>query len=971
MLPPAIDDIVEFGPFRLHVSGRLLQADGVSVNVGSRALDLLIALVEQAGEVLSQRELIARAWPGLVVDEANVRVNIASLRKSLGDGRNGARYIVNVPGRGYSFVAPVTRTQLGSSSQEGEETWTFDPQSPSQPPAFVGERSLPEALTRLIGRDSSVSTVVELLTKHRFVSVIGPGGMGKTAVAISVAHALRDVFDGAVYYVDLSSVHDASLVPSAIASALGLRVQANDPKAGILAFLAPRRSLLVLDNCEHLIDQTAALSEWLYRSTAQTHLLATSRELLRAEGEHVHILPPLDVPPIGWGTTAADWTAFPAVQLFMDRAAASGSHEAVTDEVALLAADICRNMDGIPLAIELAAGRVPFHGVRGTAELIESRFNLLWPGRRSAPPRHQTLYAMLDWSYNLLSQTERRVLYRLSVFAGPFQLEGAQTIAAGAGLTSADATSAIASLIDKSLLSTSTIRGASYLRLLDTTRAYASEKLAESGEIHCVSHRLAGYLIEQLSRLESQNRSRPLEPALLQVGDVRTALAWAFSESGKGELATCLAALAAPHLLDLSLLDECHRWCQAALQKVGPYEGTKTHLILESSLAMSALFTRVDRGDLNATIERGLSLARKLKDHKRELELHAAQHIVMTHLGRYREAVEVGSHSAELARQVGYPEGIVMSEWMLGCAHHFAGDHASAIRHTEEGFKQAERLGTTKIDVLGFAHRTRALNVLARALWLSGAPDRAAQVARQALEESELDEQPMSMLVALTYATTVFLWRGDIAESEALVDRLIGHGIRYSYGTNAAFGIALSGEIALLRGEFRTAANKLREALDTLKVERRQNLATMLSRSLCEALLACGDIPEAQLIIDAAMERAEALHQSFEMPELLRTRAKIEIAAGRLDPCAAEAMLRRSIELAYEQGALSLVLRSTMTLGGLLATEGRTDEAHAMLAEVYSGFSEGYDTHDLRTARQLIKTWRPRASQLSGYVHVT
>nr|WP_172125485.1 winged helix-turn-helix domain-containing protein [Devosia sp. 919] len=957
-MPQVVDEIVEFGPFRLHVSGRLLQSNGASIPIGSRALDLLIALVEHAGEVLSQRELIARAWSGLVVDEANVRVNIASLRKSLGDGKNGARYIVNIPGRGYSFVAPVTRAQLESSSLESAETWTLDQGSRRQPSVSVGERSLPRALSRLIGRDSSVTTIVELLTKHRFVSIIGPGGMGKTAVAISVAHALLDVFEGGVYYVDLSSVHDASLVPSAIASALGLKVQANDPKAGILAFLAPRRSLLVLDNCEHLIDQTAALSEWLYRSTSQTHLLATSRELLRAEGEHVHILPPLDVPPIGWGTTAADWIAFPAVQLFMDRAAASGSHEAVTDEVALLAADICRNMDGIPLAIELAAGRVPFHGVRGTAELIESRFNLLWPGRRSAPPRHQTLHAMLDWSYTLLSQAERRVLYRLSVFAGPFQLAAAQAIAADAGLDDAEATSAIASLIDKSLLSPSTINGASYLRLLDTTRTYASQKLAQSGEIHCVCGKLAGYLVKQLRRCEDNREGRP-DPASVQVGDIRTALAWAFSKTGEGELGVRLAALAAPHLLDLSLLDECHRWCQAALHKVGPHEGSKTHLILEASLAMSALFTRVDRSDLHETIERGLSLARKLKDHKRELELHAAQHIVMTHLGRYGEAVEVGSRSLELAHQAGYATGIVMSEWMLGCAYHFAGDHASAIRHTEEGFKQAERLGTTKVDVLGFAHRTRALNVLARALWLSGAPDRAAQVARQAVAEAELDEQPMSMLVALTYATTVFLWRGDIEQAEALVDRLIQHGIRYSYGTNAAFGLALSGEVALLRGEFRSAASKLREALDTLKVERRQNLATMLSRSLCEALLACGDIPEAQLIIDAAMERAVALHESFEMPELLRTRAKIELAAGRLDPRAAEAMLRRSIELAYEQGALSLVLRSTMALGSLRATEGRTHEAHAMLAEVYSGFSEGYDTHDLRTARHLIKTWRP------------
>jgi predicted ATPase/DNA-binding winged helix-turn-helix (wHTH) protein len=956
------DEVVEFGPFRLHVARRLLQRNGVAVKLGSRSLDLLIALVERAGEVLSRRELIARAWAGLVVDEANLRVNISNLRKCLDEDKDGARYVVNLPSRGYSFVAPVTRVRSESSSRELEATHSSDPRSASQPPVSASEHSLPERLGRLIGRDASVRALVQMLTEHRFVSIVGPGGMGKTTVAISVAHTMLDAFSGAVYYVDLASVTDASLVPATIASVLGLKVQLQDPKPSILTFLGVRRSLLVLDNCEHLIDETAALAEWLYQSAPQTHLLATSRELLRVEGEHVHILPPLDVPPVNDGLTAAYAMTYPAVQLFMNRVAASGAQETLTDETALLAVEICRKMDGIALAIELAAGRVRSYGVRGTMELLNSRFNLLWHGRRSALPRHQTLQAMLDWSYNLLSENERRVLYRLSVFVGPFQLAAAQLIAADAVLTEAEVVAAIESLIDKSLLSSSILNGSGRLRLLDTTRTYTSAKLAESGELNSVSCKLAEYLVAHFNRsTERENEWRGAGHDVMQVGNMRTALAWAFSDAGDGELGVRLAALAAPHLLEMSLLSECHRWCRAALSQLGSHEGSATHLILQEALAFSALFTHANVDEVRNSIERALRLAQTLNDHERELGLLAGLHIFKAHVGQFREAVDVSWRSIELARRVGSPAGIVTSEWMLGCAYHLAGDQAGALRHIEEGFKQAAVHGTIKVDLLGFGHRTRALVVLARALWVSGAVDRAAQVANQAVEDAEQNEQPVSVLVALLYASTVFLWRGDVEESEALVSRLIENVSRYSFGPNVALGIALSGEVALLRGEFRTAANKFREALGALQAEKRLLLTTTLSRSISEALLKCGETLEAEAMITATLERAEAQHESFDLPELLRTRAQIGMVSGRLDSRAAEAMLRSSMELANSQGALSLELRSAMALGALLASEERTEEAYAILAEVYDRFTEGYETRDLRTARQLIETWRPAA----------
>ncbi|QIB52344.1 winged helix-turn-helix domain-containing protein [Pseudomonas sp. OIL-1] len=938
----------------------MLEKEGVAVKLGSRSLDLLIALVERPGEVISRRELMARAWSGLVVDEANLRVNIASLRKCLGGASEGARYIANVPGRGYSFVAPVTRARVESSPERPEAPRSPDPYPGNQLQVSVLKSALPERLGRLIGRDASVRALGEMLTTHRFVSIIGPGGMGKTTVAICVARTMLDTFDGAVYYVDLASVTDASLVPSAIASVLGLKVRLQDPEPSILGFFGARRALLVLDNCEHLIDEISGLSEWLYKSAPQTHLLTTSRELLRVEGEHVYILPPLDVPPVSEGMTASAAMAYPAVEFFMDRVAASGVQEPLTDEMAPLAVEICRKTDGIALAIEWAAGRVRSYGLRGTAELINSRFNLLWQGRRSAPPRHRTLQAMLDWSYNLLSESERRVLYRLSVFVAPFQLAAAEYIAADAVLTDAEVAAVIASLIDKSMLSPSILNGSNYLRVLDTTRTYASAKLAESGEVDAVSHKLAEHLIAQFNRSnEHENERRDTDRELMQLGNLRAALAWAFSETGEGELGVRLAALAAPYLVESSLLEECHRWCQAALSQLGSQQGSVTHLILQEALAISALFTRASTDEVRNSVELALRLARALNDQERELGLLWGLQAFMTHVGQFREAVDVSWRSSDLARRIDSPAGIVMSDWMLGGSYHLAGDQTAALRHTQEGFKHAAAHGGIAVDLLGFGHRTRALALHGRTLWLSGAADRAAQVARQAVEGAE--HNVLSLCIALLHASTVFLWRGDVEEAEALISRLIQHDSRYSLGSWVDFGIALSGEVALLKGQSRLAADRLREALGTLHAKRRFMFMTALSRSMSEALLDCGEILEAEATITAALEQAEARHGSFDTPELLRTRAQIGMVSGRLDAESAEAMLRHSMQLASSQGALSLELRSAMALGALLTSEGRTEEAYVILTGVYGSFTEGYETHDLRTARHLIETWGPAA----------
>lgn len=359
--------------------------------------------------------------------------------------------------------------------------------------------------------------------------------MGKTTVAISVAHALLAEFSGAAAFVDLVSIDDPRLVAGAVASTWGLVVGTSDPIPTLLGLLEQKRFLLVLDNCEHVIKSVADLAERICTSAPQAYILATSRESLRAEGEHVHKLLPLEVPNEDSVLSAAEALAFPAVQLFMERAAADGNAIDLSDADARLVADICRKLDGMALALELVAGRVGAYGVRGTVELLELRSKLLWEGRRTAPPRHQTLNAMLDWSYNLLNGEERRVLRRLSVFVGTFTLGAAQAIAAEADTGAEQVAEMLASLVAKSLVSTQRQGASVQYQLLDTTRAYATVKLVESGEADMVVRRHALHFVRYCAHVNGAGaliRGSPSPVIGEHPGNVGAALEQCFSQSG-------------------------------------------------------------------------------------------------------------------------------------------------------------------------------------------------------------------------------------------------------------------------------------------------------------------------------------------------------------------------------------------------------------------------------------------------------
>lgn len=938
-----------FGPYRLDPAARRLERAGEPVEIGSRSLDILVVLVQRAGSVVSQRDLMALVWRELVVDESTLRVHLMRLRKAMADGQSGARYIINVPGQGYSFVAPVHRaTDAPTAAVDGNE----------QPTDAMPMHELPPRLARMVGRDTTVDTLSKLVHDHRFVSVVGPGGMGKTTVAVATAHALLDEFRGAVFFVDLATLTDPALVPDAVAATLRFRNQGQDSLPGLLAFLAARRLLLVLDNCEHVVEAVASLAERIHRDAPQAHMLTTSRESLRVEGEHVHLLHPLDLPPEDEELTAARALASPAVQLFVDRAAASGHVDELSDADAAVVVDICRRMDGIALAIELAASRVGSYGIRGTAGVLEYRFRLLWQGRRSALPRHHTLQAMLDWSFNLLSERDRCVLRRLSIFMGPFTHEAALDVAQAEGCPGQDVADAIASLGDRSLLSVAIVDGTPCHRLLHTTRAYAAAKLAESDDGKQVADRHALHWHALLTRCAINTPiadARALSRSLRYLGDIRVALAWTLSDSGDRTIGVEIAACTSAILLGASLLRECHRWCELALAAMPEsVRGTRTELTLQSALAISSMFTRGNGSEVHAAIDRGLQLAETWGERPHQLHLLAGLHIYLIRIGDFKAAVRVAEEAAALTRDTEDPGVAAMTDWMLGCAHHLAGDQEAALRYCEQGFRRASASGPEHIDFFGYDHRVRALLVLARALWIRGFPDRAAGLGRQAVDEAQERGHPVNLCIAMVYSITIQLWNRDLLNAGPDIERLLAHAARHSLGPYHAVGTALKGELTVLRGEPADGIALLRQALASLRTEQHHVLTTSFSRALAEGLILCGDVDLATKTIDDALAHVRLRGETLYVCDLLRVRAAALLATSPQSSGAAEVLLE-CIDEARQSGALGFELRAMLSLVPVWRRSGRGDEAIEMLAALVGRFSEGYATGDLRAARALLE----------------
>jgi predicted ATPase/DNA-binding winged helix-turn-helix (wHTH) protein len=554
MTGSAVHRKLRFGPFELSVGERTLRRDGQAISLGDRALDILIYLADRPGQVIAKQELIDHVWSDVTVEEGNLRVHVSAIRKALADSQSGDRYIANVKARGYSFVGTVV--PLAASREDSDDR-------------ARQQRRLPARSLVMIDRELAISEVKDKLRDGRFVTLFGPGGIGKTTVAIAVGHAVAGEFGGEVHLVELEGVTDPNHVAGAVATSLGLALKSKDPGLELIDLVRSRKLLIILDSCEHVIEAVASLAERFYRQTEGIRILSTSRELLKVEGEHCYRVPPLECPPEDSEQTANAVLRYPAAQLFVQRVATRAGNFALTDEEAPFVAEICRKLDGLPLAIELAAGQVAAFGIKNTVARLMSRPELLNLSHRTAVPRHRTLKATLDWSYDLLSDGERTVLRRIAPFVGHFTIEGARSVASEPGAGAEEIFDAIAGLVEKSLITARIDETQARYRLLDTTRAYALEKLEEHAEVDLVSRRHANYVVRCLESERAALLPLPQAERIAahsrQLSDVRAALEWSFGPRGDAEIATRLAVPAMQLLLELSLLPECQLWSERAI----------------------------------------------------------------------------------------------------------------------------------------------------------------------------------------------------------------------------------------------------------------------------------------------------------------------------------------------------------------------------------------------------------------------
>lgn len=935
-----------FGPFTLIPHQQLLLDGDKRIRLASRALEILIALVKRPGELVTKQELMTLVWPDTTVVEANLTVHVSTLRRTLGDGQGGNRYIVNVPGRGYRFVAPIT--------------FEASLEPPTAPAAKV-KHNLPTQVTSLIGRAATVGEIVKHQQDGRLITIAGPGGIGKTRVALRVAEELIDAYQDGVWFVDLSAISAPGFVATMLGTVLNLEFQSSNPMSALTAALADKKALLFLDNCEHVIDATAELVTGILRGTRQVSVLATSREPLSVRGELVYRLSPLDFPDSSKTIGVENALRFPAVQLFVERTAEAIGNYELTDADVPYVAEICRRLEGVPLAIEFAAARVTTFGVSWVAERLDDRLRLLNVKRRGTPTRHHTITATLDWSYQLLNDDEQRVLRRLAIFSGGCTLDAAVEVTANGNDQKFEIADIVDSLIAKSLVTPEMRHGEMRLRLLETIRAYSLAKLIQSGELGQLERRHAEYFRDNLEHAQIELETRPNEVWLSvygdQVDDIRTALSWAFSPRGDPALGVALTVAAVPLWFRLSLIDECRSSVERALAALADQQqDDRRKMQLFAALGWSQIYVPGPTRETGAGSARALELAEALDDTDYKLRATWGLWAGSQDNGDFKVAFELAERFREIAATSSNPSDSLVGDRMLAATLHFLGRQADARRHIEHMLAHYIRPNRfSDIIRFKFDQQVTARSTFARVLWLQGYADRAMREVQTNVEHALSINHSLSLCNTLVQAAVpIAILVGDMAAAERLNSMLIYHTERQGLNFWRAHRDCFKGQILMMRRDFDAGLELCRAGLAELRKSKSLHYLTSFLAAVAEGSANVGHLDAGFAAIDEALSRCEHHDERWCLPDLLRIKGKLVLrdsASGAVE--AAESYFLRSLDLARQQGSLSWELRAATSLARLWAGQRRIDEARDLLMTVSSQFDEGFGTADFRAAVQL------------------
>ena len=735
--------IYEIGPFRLDSEAGVLSQAGIPVALGSRAVAVLTTLVERRNEFVQKGAIMDAAWPGVVVEESNLAVQISSIRRVLAQVPGGERWIETLARRGYRFVGPVIEPLGDRKGSWGDK-----------------HTNLSEPLTSFIGRERELVEIKRLLPSTRLLTLVGIGGIGKTRLALQLAAEVTDAYRDGVWLVEVGPIRDPLLVPTSVAQVLGVHEKSGTPLTDTLCVhLKARQLLLVLDNCEHLLDACATLADAILGAAPESTIIATSREPLHVAGEQIYPLQSLSLPEPSTDAEAVGRSE--AVQLFVERARRQLPDFELTAARASAVANLCVHLDGIPLALELAAARVRSLSIEQINARLNDRFKLLTSGMRAALPRQQTLRATLDWSFDLLGEQERVVLRRLAVFSGGFTLEAASAVASNAVIDQFAVIDLLSQLVARSLVIADTADAGTRYRLLETTRAYALEKLVEAEETDGIRLRHAQYFREMFEdatddwmRIPEAEWRAAYAPEL---DNVRAALDWALGAGAASAIGIGLVGGSGSIWLELPLRIEGRRRLEAAIARADAQtpEPDRARLWL-----WLGLLSRPTPAEAVAALEQASKLYRRMGDFSGagfSLMQLAAE---LTYMGRFEQAMPIFAEAFPLLERTGSPK--LMAEYFLalGTLKALTGDLASARLDYEKAASLCEKTGAERLTI-------GVLCSLAETNWMTGDLDAALAGYREAVMLAR--KSPVARRIALGAGLTnlagVHTERGELCEA--------------------------------------------------------------------------------------------------------------------------------------------------------------------------------------------------------------
>lgn len=725
-----------FARFVLEPDERRLLANGRTVHLGAHAFDVLVALLERTGHLVSKDELLAHVWGTVIVEENTLQAHVSALRKVL-----GADAITTIPGRGYRFALDVTREAAAPDR--------------TPPP----RHNLPQALSTFIGREREIAEVKRWLAGTRLLTLSGAGGCGKSRLALQVAGGMLDHYRDGVWFVGLAPVEDPSLVVPALAKALGLAEQSGkDLMETVADWLVPRESLLLLDNAEHLLPACVRITDALLRRCAGLTLLVTSRERLGIEGELIYRVPSLST-TAGPGATGEEVLASEAARLFIDRARLQRPGFDVSAKEADALASICRRLDGIALAIELAAPRVRVMSMEELDLRLDDCFGLLTGGSRTALPRHRTLRALIDWSHDLLTEAEKAVLRRASVFAGGWTLEAAESVCIGGSVRRTEVLDLLSSLTDKNLVRAETRGKETRFGQLETVRHYARDRLRERGEEDAVRARHVEFFLEMAGRLLDASQSdSDLQAKLLRLDrehdNVRSALAWC--ETGPERAVKGLALAGQLHWFwrIRGHYLEGRRWI-GRLLAVAPGQacGDAHASAFHAAGALACL--QGDYAEAEIRHREALSIWSRLGSRRGVVRSLLSLGSISNARGELPVARGLYEDALSIARETGDARNVSMALHCLGRVAHEEGDYAAAQAHLEECVSASRDIGAWRVAI--------ALSELGAVRHAQGELESARTLLLEALEGQRLLGDRPGVAMTLVRLATVSHDAGDLA----------------------------------------------------------------------------------------------------------------------------------------------------------------------------------------------------------------